>query len=85
MGVHYRLDDSNLLRCCNCGKYKVDTLEEFNIIYRPDGRKEWLCEECDKYRHLFRDCGDDLQMIVTPSENATGFKVFTKKMYDCKG
>jgi hypothetical protein len=75
--------DGNFLRCSHCGKYKVDTTEDFEVNYREDGTKEWLCEECNKYKSIFKGIahGTSLTMIIGPGKRDDEFIVYNKDMY----
>ena len=65
---YQRLSDRNFLKCTNCGKYKVDTDEEFKVLYKVDGSRSWLCETCNKFRKTFKESSSDLQLIIAPSK-----------------
>ena len=75
--------DGNFLRCSHCGKYRVDSLEDFEINYKEDGSKEWLCAECNKFKRLFKErfYGTTLEIIIAPVEGKDDCKVYNKEMY----
>ena len=79
----YEKSDRNLLKCSRCGKYKVDTLEEFEVNYKADGTKEWLCAECNKFKNLFKGklYGTDIELIIAPVADSDDCRVYSKSMY----
>lgn len=80
----YEKSDRNLLKCSHCGKYKVDTAEEFEVNYRANGDKEWLCEECNKYKDLFKKnstFNSDLALIIAPCKEKDDCIIYSKEMY----
>ena len=81
--MNYEKSDRNLLKCSRCGKYKVDTTEEFEVNYKADGSKEWLCETCNKYKSLFKGkmFGTDLMLIIAPVKDSDDCRVYSKDMY----
>ena len=80
MGSSYLLDDRNFLKCNNCGKYKVDTNEEFHIVYKG-AKKYWLCDTCNKYYPVFKRSSEILKFIIAPGEGELEFKVYKREMY----
>lgn len=81
--MNYEKSDRNLLKCSKCGKYKVDTNEEFEVNYRENGSKEWLCEECNKYKRLFKDkmYGTDLIFIIAAKNDSDECRIYSRDMY----
>jgi len=80
-GVFHSLNDRNFLKCEHCGKYKVDTNEEFHIIYREDKRRSWLCDECYKFYPIFKGSSILLRLIIAPGKDDDEFKVYKREMY----
>lgn len=82
--MNYYKSDNNMLKCAGCGKYKVDTLEEFEVNYKADGTKEWLCSCCNKYKKLFKGSlyGTNLIFVITPpASDVDVCKVYSKDLY----
>lgn len=76
-----RKSDENLIKCAKCGKYKVDTLEDFELTYKEDGTRVWYCETCNKYKKVFKNYGSDLALIIEPKEDSEDCTVYSRDMY----
>ena len=76
-------NDGNFLRCSNCGKYRVDCVDDFEVNYKEDGTKEWLCSTCNKYKKLFKGPAyeTDMYMIIAPDKDSEDCIVYKKEMY----
>lgn len=74
------LDDSNFLKCACCGKYKVDTDEDFYVNFGEIRKKYWLCEKCNHAKNTFDRSSSDLVFLITPGRTENeDYAIFTKE------
>lgn len=78
---YQQLSDRNFLKCGNCGKYKVDTDEDFEVLYKQNGTKVWLCATCNRFRQVFKEETSELQLIIAPCRSEDSCIIYNREMY----
>lgn len=78
----YKMSDENLLKCARCGKYRVDCTEDFELNYRKNGDRDWLCPECNRFKSLFKDeINSDLMLVIVAKDDSDDCMVYSRDMY----